>query len=345
MAGALASFLARRWWQPRPDALARLLLPLAWVYGWLERRARTRVQRQKLPVPVIVVGNLVVGGAGKTPAVIALVQALAARGLRPGVVSRGYGRRGDAAAVVAVRGSTEPDEGGDEPVLIARRGRVPVFVGGDRVAAARALLATHPHVDVIVADDGLQHAALPRDAVLIVFDERGAGNGLLLPAGPLRSPFERPDGAEVLYTNGRASTAWPGWAASGRLEAAWPLAAWHAGDDSAAQPLSGLRGQRLLAAAGLAAPEKFFALLQAHGLEAEHLPLPDHFDFARTPWPEGTPTVLVTEKDAVKLDPAAQGGTAVWVLPLDFRLPDELVDRLALRAGLPARRTAPSAPP
>jgi tetraacyldisaccharide 4'-kinase len=198
------------------------------------------------------------------------------------------------------------------------------------VAAARALWAAHPEVDVIVSDDGLQHHALPRRAELVVFDERGAGNGLLLPAGPLREPLPKslPARMRIVYTGGGASTALPGGLAQRSLGDAWPLAAWAAGDRQGAWPLTELRGRPLLAAAGLAAPDKFFAMLEQAGLAITRLPLPDHHDYANLPWPAGTAEVVTTEKDAVKIDPARVGSTQVWVVPLDLVLPAALVGEL-----------------
>ncbi len=331
MRGALEAGFRRLWWAPRPGPVAWLLWPLSRLYALIRQLLIARAPATvALPVPVLVVGNLVVGGAGKTPTVMAVVAALQARGHRPGIVSRGHGRQGERARAV------QPDdpvaEVGDEPLLMARRCRVPVFVGRDRPAAAAALLQAHPSVDVIVSDDGLQHLPLSRQAELVVFDERGRGNGLLLPAGPLREPVEAtgPFGVprQVLYTAGTRSTALPGHLAHRALARAWPLAAWHRGDATAAQALSALRGQPLLAAAGLAAPEKFFGMLREAGLDIDTLPLPDHHDFATRPWAAEGPDVLVTEKDAVKLDPAAPSARRVWVLPLDLTLPDALVDDL-----------------
>ncbi len=322
------SLLVRHWWQPRPSPLARALRPLCWLYAALAARQRRRGVVQSLPVPVLVVGNFVVGGAGKTPTVIAVVQAFSAAGRHPGVVSRGHGRNGE--AVREVTAATAAHEVGDEPLLIRRRAAVPVWVGRDRVAAARALCAAHPEVDLVVSDDGLQHRALPRQAELVVFDERGVGNGLLLPAGPLREPLPQrlPPGMQVLYTAGVASTPLPGMLALRRLAGAWPLAAWLAGDGQAAQPLAALRGRRLLAVAGLAAPEKFFSMLEQAGLGIDRLPLPDHHAYATLPWPAGTPGVVTTEKDAVKIDPTRTGTTQVWVVPLDLTLPAALVGEL-----------------
>ena len=331
MRGALAArveaLLQRHWWRPRASWLARLLTPLSALYGFLSRHFAAPAGTP-LPVPVLVVGNVIAGGAGKTPAVIALVQALQAAGRRPGVVSRGYGRRGD--GVREVRDGDRAEQVGDEPLVIRRRCGVPVWVGRQRRAAALALCQAHPAVDVIIADDGLQHSALPRQAELVLFDERGAGNGRLLPAGPLREPWpgERSPMRRVLYGAGAASTPVPGALGRRTLGRAWPLAAWHSGDSSAAQELAALRGRPLLAVAGLAAPEKFFAMLEAEGLSITRCPLPDHHAYASLPWPEGTADVVTTEKDAVKLVARALHGTRVWVLPLDLQLPGELVAEL-----------------
>jgi tetraacyldisaccharide 4'-kinase len=345
--GALEAGFRRLWWAPRPGLVAWLLWPLSLIYGvlWRRRVAGTPLPAP-LPVPVLVVGNLVVGGAGKTPTVMAVVAALQQRGHRPGIVSRGHGRRGDGARAVAP--TDRVTDVGDEPLLMARRCRVPVFVGRDRPGAARALLQAHPDVDVIVSDDGLQHLALPRQAELVVFDERGQGNGLLLPAGPLREPLAATGSTSVcrhvLYTAGSQSTALPGHRAQRALARAWPLAAWHAGDAAWAQPIEALRGRRLLAAAGLAAPEKFFGMLREADLDIDTLPLPDHHDFATRPWAAEGPDVLVTEKDAVKLDPAVPSARRIWVLPLDLALPVALIDTLhATLFG--AARQDPARPP
>lgn len=328
VAARAEALLARHWWQARPTWLANLLRPLAALYGLLATRERQRTTAQHAPVPVLVVGNFIAGGAGKTPTVIALVQALIAAGHRPGVISRGYGRAADAVHEIAA--GDDVRTAGDEPLLIRRRTGVPVVVGRRRIDAARALCAQHPQVDVIVADDGLQHTGLAWQAALVVFDERGAGNGLLLPAGPLREPLPTalPARMSALYTGGIASTALPGALAERRLAQAWPLAAWHSGDGSAALPLRALHDRPLLAAAGLAAPDKFFVMLEAAGLHIARLPLPDHFDYAALPWPPETTDVITTEKDAVKLDPARVGATRLWVVPLDLQLPADLVARL-----------------
>ena len=328
MRGWLAALLARHWWQSSPTPLARTLQPLAALYGALAARYKTRSVAQTLAVPVVVVGNFIVGGAGKTPTVLALVQALRAAGHRPGVISRGHGRAGGAAR--PVEPASAASVVGDEPLLIRRRSGVPVWVAKSRPAAARGLCALHPEVDVLVSDDGLQHHALLRQAALVVFDERGAGNGLLLPAGPLREalPKRMPAAMRVLYTAGRASTPLPGALALRHIESAWPLQAWWTGDESLAQPLASLRGRPLLAVAGLAAPEKFFSMLEALGLSITRLPLLDHHPYATLPWPADTPDVITTEKDAVKIVALPPGSTRVWVVPLDLQLPAGLVEEL-----------------
>ena len=338
LAADLEAMLARHWWQPAPTWLARMLQPIALLYGWLSRRRQARaLTPQRAPVPLLVVGNLIVGGAGKTPTVIALAQAFRAAGRHPGVISRGHGRAG--AELRAVAAGDDPRRVGDEPLLIQRRTGVPVWVGRDRVAAARGLCAAHPEVDVLLSDDGLQHHALARDAELLVFDERGVGNGLLLPAGPLRQavPLRLRPHQRVLYTDGLASTPLAGALAQRRIAQAWPLAAWQRADRSTAVALESLRGRSLLAVAGLASPNKFFAMLEAAGLRVQPLALPDHHAYATLPWPAGTAEVLTTEKDAVKLDATQLEATRVWVLPLDLARPAALDDDLrALLIAVPA---------
>ncbi len=358
--------LTEAWRRRGPTAW--LLRPLAWLYGavlaW--RRAAYRSGRKRavrVARPVVIVGNLIVGGAGKTPTVLAVVAALRGAGWQPGIVSRGYGRRDD--AVREVTAASTAAEVGDEPLLLARRAGVPVIVGRDRPAAAAALIARHPAVDVIVADDGLQHLALARDVEVVVFDERGAGNGWLLPAGPLRellppgpAPAAAPEAGSsssaqrghelqpariVLYNAPGPTTAMPGFVGRRRLTGAVALADWWAGQPADRASLTALAGRRVLAAAGMAQPDRFFAMLRAEGLEVEPLPLPDHHDFARLPWPPGTATVLVTEKDAVKLSPASVGETAVWVVTLDFEPEPAFADRLLACLGHARHRAGASA--
>lgn len=330
--------------------LALLLLPVAFAFRALVglRRGLYRfgwLRTERLPVPVVVVGNLVVGGAGKTPTVRAIVALLKRSGFRPGIVSRGYGRGDD--RVLAVEPDTPAALAGDEPLLLRRGAQVPVFVGRDRAAAGRTLLQAHPEVDILVSDDGLQHLRLGRDAEVVVFDERGAGNGWLLPAGPLREPLERRLTARrlVLYNAPTPTTSLPGFLGTRSLAGAVALPDWWAGRAADPELLASLRGRRLVAAAGLARPERFFEMLRAFGLDVDARPLPDHFDFATLPWSPDTADVIVTEKDAVKLRPERVGATRVWVAALDFG-PEPAFETQLLRLldGHPARTSADGNP-
>ena len=342
----LGDRLQSLWWRPTPTWPAWLLWPLARLAAALAGALRRRdaEHARQLPVPVLVVGNLIVGGAGKTPTTIALIQALRARGWRPGLVSRGHGRQGE--GLCAIGPQSSPREVGDEPLLIHRRTGAPGVVGADRTDAARALLGAHTDVDLVIADDGLQHTRLARDWQVIVFDARGIGNGLTLPAGPLREPWRPrpPVASSVLYNAERPSTSWPGHLAQRRLAGALPLADWWGGRAPSTDALDWLASlPSVLAAAGMAEPERFFRMLESHGLRLRRLPLPDHAAFDPLPWPASEPVVVLTEKDAVKLPPShLPEGQQVWVVTLDFRLPDALVEEVdrALHACLshkPAR--------
>ncbi|MDO9315056.1 MAG: tetraacyldisaccharide 4'-kinase [Burkholderiaceae bacterium] len=325
----LEAALQHAWLRRGPWAIA--LRPLSWVFGTLVglRKALYALdlcQPAVLPVPVVVVGNLIAGGAGKTPTVMAVVRCLQAAGRSPGVISRGYGRATDAPPVIEVQPDSPAEQAGDEPLLLRLRLKVPVFVGADRVVVAASLLAANPQVDVLVSDDGLQHLRLPRAAQVVVFDERGAGNGWILPAGPLREPLaaQPPPRTVVLYNAPRASTGWPGHLATRRLAGLVTLEDWWAGRPATMAGLSALAaaGQPVIAAAGMAQPERFFGMLRAAGLAVTPLPLPDHHAYATLPWPVDATQVVVTEKDAVKLRPerftAGVAPTRIWVAPLDF---------------------------
>ncbi len=329
----------RSWWAPQPTLLAQLLRPPSWLYRGLFRLTQSRAKPEPLPVPVIVVGNLIVGGAGKTPTVIALVRALRAAGWHPGVISRGYGRHSDAPQVV--NADAPASAVGDEPALIARATAAPTWVGRRRAETARRLCAAHAQVDVIVSDDGLQHAALARQLDVLVFDERGIGNGLLLPAGPLREPMWRTltPNASVLYNAAAPSTALPGLLIARRLGHAVALHDWVRRELGLSQPLSTFKGRRCTAVAGIAAPERFFTMLEAAGLNITRLPLPDHHDFALLPWAADAGDVFITEKDAIKLQHVAgtQTSTSVWVVGLDFVLPPDFLHWV--HAGLAPYKT------
>ena len=288
-------------WYARTGPAGRLagaaLAPLSWAFGAVVavRRAgyaRGWFESRRVPRPVIVVGNLTVGGSGKTPLTVWLVRWLAARGLRAGVVSRGYGRQGEAPRRVTAR--SQAREVGDEPLLIARRTGAPVCVARDRVAAAAALA---PEVDVIVADDGLQHYRLARALEIVVVDgRRRFGNGRLLPAGPLREPASRLRDAGLVVANGGtpragelAMTLVPGDLVALADGTRRPLAA-----SAAATP-------RVHAVAGIGDPSRFFATLRAAGFSPEEHAFPDHADYSAADFAFGDDApVLMTEKDAVK---------------------------------------------
>ncbi len=358
MLAAFARLLQRQWWRPALTPLTALFAPLAWAVGAVAARRRAAARPAALPVPVIVVGNVIVGGAGKTPTVIALVSLLRAWGWHPGIVSRGHGRH-DAQALLldsaTPAAAATPQAFGDEPLLMQRRTGAPIAVARSRHDAALHLLAAHPEVDIVIADDGLQHHALARDIELVVFDGRGIGNGRPLPAGPLRErataiwPAGATASTRFILVNGH----WPAppalalpapaehcWEATRSLGGALSLEAWARGEHATRDTWTLLRAQPLLlAAAGIGDPERFFAMLEAEGLSIARLPLADHADFDPLPWPAQTAAVIVTEKDAVKLVGRPLGPTRVWVATLDFALPDALAD--ALRATLPARVRLP----
>ncbi|MBC7681357.1 MAG: tetraacyldisaccharide 4'-kinase [Ferruginibacter sp.] len=281
----------RRGWQ------AWLLWPLSLLYGLLAglRRLLYRLRWKKsgrVRVPVVVVGNVVAGGSGKTPVVMALVQHWTARGVRVGVVSRGYGR--STTDCIEVRPDSLPSEVGDEPGLVRRNCNVPVFVARQRLEAAQALLAAYPGTQLIVCDDGLQHHALHRDLEICIFDDRGVGNGFLLPAGPLREAWPRP--VDLVLHSG-TNPAFAGWRAR-RALADYAVQA-----DGRRIPLASLQNTPLLAVAAIAQPEQFFSMLRLSGLLlAKTRALPDHYKFDS--WIRllnKRQTVVCTEKDAVKL--------------------------------------------
>ena len=325
--------------------LAWLLLPAGLLFRlivgcrrWLYRAGWREVS--VLPVPVVVIGNVFVGGTGKTPLVIWLVRSLSAAGYRPGVISRGYG--GSKEAPQEVMPESAPGvtarRAGDEPVLIAARTACPVVVGRDRVAAAKLLLRLHPDIDVIVSDDGLQHYRLPRQLEIAVFDARGTGNGWMLPAGPLRESATRPRDFTVI--NGAVSA--PGVDGKTWEMALVPGDAWQLLDRQQHMPLASLcAGKRVLASAGIGNPARFFAMLASLGLEFDALPLPDHYPFERNPFEgQAADIILITEKDAVKCagNAALNTDARLWVVPVTAALDGPLIERILerLRGSPPA---------
>lgn len=298
--------------------MACLLFPFSLLFAALValRRAMYRcgfLRSQRLPVPVVVIGNLTVGGTGKTPLVIHLALALRLLGRHPGIVSRGY--RGDGAPVDEATAAGDPGAVGDEPVLLARRSGCPVFVGRDRTAAARALLAAHPRCDVILADDGLQHYRLARDVEIALFDERGVMNGWPLPAGPLREPAARLAQVDAVVLNGSAVSPAPTF---GRPVFMMRLLgdSFHRLDDPRTTcSAADLIGRKLHAVAGIGAPQRFFDRLRAMGLGCTEHAFADHYAFCADDLAFAGDAILTTEKDAVKLASLSLS-LPVWVLPV-----------------------------
>ena len=334
MRRTIENFLPLIWM--RRGQFAWLLLPISWCYLFLLALRRVLYRwgflvAHSAPVPVIVVGNVIAGGAGKTPVVMALVQHLQSRGLHPGVISRGHGRTTHDCR--EVQEHSQAADVGDEAQLIQRRCRVPVFVASRRIEAAQALVASYPQTDVLLCDDGLQHLALKRDIDICVFDDRGIGNGWILPAGPLREAWPRPVDL-VLHTG--ATKAFAGFKA--RRE----LAPQALRQDGSTVALSSLRGKSLVALAGIANPQNFFALLRAAGLElAQTIALPDHFSFDGWRVSLQPDTILLcTEKDAAKL---WRSHPAALAVPLALELEGTFLSALEsmLPASLKAKLSSP----
>ncbi len=312
-------------WQ-RTTRVSLTLLPLSWIYcGLIELRRlayRWGLKRvRRLPVPVVVVGNITVGGVGKTPLVCWLVALLQRAGYRPGVVSRGYG--GQARSWPrTVTPDSDPGEVGDEPVLLARRAGCPIVVGPDRMADGEMLLRLHP-CNVIIADDGLQHLALARDVEIAVIDgERRFGNGYCLPAGPLREMLSRLQTVDVRVCNGVAQ--------AGELGMTLAGAEFHQVREpkGVAGPQS-FRAGAVHAVAGIGNPQRFFTHLRGLGLEINEHAYPDHHLFTAEEicFPDSRP-VIMTEKDAVKCAHIAD--ERHWYLPVEVHA-DPRLGEIVLR--------------
>lgn len=304
--------LEARWYQASPPPA--LLRPLAALYGWIAASRRRRTQARRLPVPVIIVGNISVGGAGKTPFVIWLVEQLRAAGWNPGVVSRGYGGRAPRYPF-AVAADGNPAHSGDEPLLIAQRCACPVVVAPDRYAAGQMLLSGG-NVDIVVADDGLQHYALARDLEICIVDgARGLGNEALLPAGPLREPPSRLREVDLVVVNGE------GWT-DARLKAlGMTLRTGYAqalrGGER--KPLGDFAGRRVHAVAGIGHPPRFFAALRAQGIDVIEHAFADHHAYVAGDLRFGDDLpLLMTEKDAVKCRAFAAANW--WSVPVSAEL-------------------------
>lgn len=322
--GALESWLLARWyagakvpiWLSLLEAIyTRLLMFRRQLYAWGMLRSRA------VSVPVVIVGNLTVGGTGKTPLVAALAVALRERGWRPGILSRGY--RSARRSATLLPATATPDEFGDEPVWLSRSSGVPVAIGRRRLEGAELL--SRSDCDVILSDDGLQHWALARDIEILVIDGlRRFGNGRLLPAGPLREPASRAERVDLRVVNGGIA---------GAGEVAMTVTASkivRVGDVAHALSLHSLRGQSVHAVAGIGNPERFFTMLESAGLNVHRHAWPDHhrFDGKEVRFDDEL-LVLVTEKDAVKV--ARHAHERLYAVPIEVQLPNACIDQLHAR--------------
>ncbi len=309
-----------------------MLLPLAGLFAvivWLRRLAYSWGWKSAftVEVPVWVVGNITAGGSGKTPMVIWLVNWLVAQGLSPGVISRGY--RGSARGCVEVFVDSDPAQVGDEPLLIRFKTQVPVVVGRDRLAAARTLLQRHPQVNILVSDDGLQHYRLRRQLEIAVVDaSTGLGNGLPLPAGPLREPVSRLKTVDAVIRVNRneaspRSLPLPSYQAAFTLGKAYALCA----------PLRKIDAHSLppgpwLAITGIGHPQGFFSMLAQLGWSFKTLVFPDHHQFVPSDIPDDV-SVVMTEKDAVKCSAFARADW--WALELEVQPEPAFIEYLLTR--------------
>ncbi|MGL4666305.1 MAG: tetraacyldisaccharide 4'-kinase, partial [Saezia sp.] len=313
------------YWLKR-GVIACLLWPTSLLFGVVVKTRRWWLTHFRKPwranVPIVIVGNLTVGGAGKTPTAIALIEHLIKNGHRPALVSRGYGRERPIACLEVLPDST-PNEVGDEPLLIKRRTGIPIFVATKRIKAVVNALEKYPQTTVIISDDGLQHYTLARDIEIAVFDERGIGNGWLLPAGMLREPLSRAKYADlIIYNAPTPSLSLPGFMARRSLGGYLPLKVWlelQATQDSNSQSIPDFSWQpmqnlldkqkqsstRISAVAGIANPKRFFDMLEGTGVVLDStLSLPDHYDYSENSFDTiKSDMILMTEKDAAKCMP------------------------------------------
>lgn len=317
--------LQRHWYRITP--LHLLLLPISLLFHLIvaTRRLLFRLgilSSVKLPVPVIIVGNITVGGTGKTPLTLWLAEQLLANGWHPGIISRGFG--GSGSKPQEVLQTSDPGTVGDEPVLMAQRLLCPVWVGRDRPAAAHALLLAHPECDIILSDDGLQHYRLQRDVEIVVVDGiRRFGNGFLLPAGPLRESTSRLREVDAVVING-------GIAASGEyLMQLEGVHFYNLLNPEITVTAADFHGQCVHAIAGIGHPERFFLHLNKLGLTVQTHPYPDHHHYSAADLAyEGSNALLMTEKDAVKCISFAD--EKCWVLRVDAHL-DSALTQLILK--------------
>lgn len=336
MRAQLESFLHQQW--DRRGPASWLLLPFSGLFRLGAILKKKHTVPKKLPVPVVVVGNIYVGGTGKTPVTIALVRALKEKGWNPGVISRGY--RGKADEAIEVRPDSDPDIVGDEPLLICKSAGVPTVVCPERFKAGEFLLKHYPDVDVIISDDGLQHYALARDVELAVVGARGLGNRWVLPAGPLREPPSRLSSVDAIVLNATDEvlfTSKPRFAATSGLNICENYSTGEVVNLDTLARMQFKKEMKAVAAAGIAVPGRFFSMLRAHDLDITELPLPDHYDYDKNPFAAlDADLIFITEKDAVKCrkHPEIKEDARIYVVPLELVLDKHLVDFVVQKLNL-----------
>ena len=318
-ANSISRWLQKQW--QKKTLWQLVLLPVSLVFScliWLRQKlyATGFIKSDSLAVPVIVIGNVTVGGTGKTPLVIWMAQWLKSEGYSPGIISRGYGGKNQ--GPTAVFETSDPLEVGDEPLLVARRTLCPVWIGKNRVDVARHLLNKFPECDVIISDDGLQHYRLRRDIEISVVDEvLGFGNGRMLPAGPLREPLSRLATVDAIVANGSGMT--PEMIGMS-LES---VLVYELGHPENIVSIEYFRGREIHAVAGIGNPNRFFQHLQKAGLRVVMHPFPDHhvFNLHELDFGDQT-TIMMTEKDAVKCEKLPLRNA--WVLTVEAKVESKL---------------------
>ena len=314
--------LILRAWQRKNALFYLILVPLSWLFGALValRRGlykRGILQSQALSVPVIVVGNLNLGGSGKTPVVMWLVQQLKQKGYKPGVISRGYGA--NVGAPISVNASSHASVVGDEPLLIFRRSACPVFVGPNRVQAGQNLLKAHPECNVMISDDGLQHYRLKRDVEIAVVSGDALESAYLLPAGPMREPSSRLNEVDAIVFNGKKT-----------LGAAFEMQLvgtqfYNLLEPNLTAKAADFAGKNVKAIAGIGKPQQFFEHLRSLGLTFASMGFADHHAFSAADLAKlNADALIMTEKDAVKCQAFAQAH--YWVLPVEANIDAGLLD-------------------
>jgi len=319
--------LILRAWQQKNFIYYIVLIPLSWLFAGLSalRRGAYHIgllRKHRLPVPVVIVGNINMGGSGKTPVVMWLVEQLMQAGYRPGVISRGYGAKNS--QPIAVQPDSAATTVGDEPLLIVRRTHCPVWVGVDRVAAAKALLRAQPDCDVIISDDGLQHYRLQRDIEIAVADEQTTERQHLLPAGPLREPMRRLQTVDAVVSHGPQTIA-------GAFHMQLQSQTFYNLENPSLQAeVADFKRQTVVAIAGIGKPERFFNYLRDLGLDVEGVSFQDHHGFTAQDLNSiECDALIMTEKDAVKCETFAERHH--WVLPVSAQIDATLMPLLLVK--------------